>query len=139
LNKFNCPNFDTCSAPLCPLDENSIKNEIWYPDEEVCHKRDAPDWVKKQKAIAKVKAPSDKFFTVVMLRALRQIRRGISGFSPDQTLQEAEAAEKRWIEEHKTKRVIAKQNQKRRRVVAEKKGNLVGVTSTAHQDRGGEK
>ena len=139
MRKIDCPNFNSCDSPLCFLDETSVRNGIWYPGEEVCRRRDAPDWVRKQKAIVKTKAPKDKYFTVAMLRAIKQVRKGIGGVSPDQPLEQAEEAERKWIAEKKGGRVIAEQNQKASRVVAKKKDTLVGATSTSHQAIGGEK
>jgi len=140
MKQVDCPRFEMgCSSPLCPLDENSINDGIWYPGEEICRRRDAPDWVKRQRAIVKAKAPSDKYFNIAMLRVLKQVRKGIGGVSPDQPLEQAEEAERKWIAEKKGGRVIAEQNQKASRVVAKKKDNLALATSTSHQEIGGEK
>ena len=49
FNRPDCYNWENCSAQLCPMDESSLANCIWYPDEEVCKKTPAPDWVKRQK------------------------------------------------------------------------------------------
>jgi len=134
MKQVDCPQFEMgCSAPLCPLDEDSIENRIWYPDEEVCHRRDTPDWVRKQKAIAKVKAPSNKYFTAEMLEAIKQVRKGIGGINPDQPLGQAKEAERKWIVEKKEGRVIAKKNQKPHRVVAKKSETLVGMTTTSKE------
>jgi len=32
---IECPRFNRCSAPLCPLDEN-LNNHTWYIGEEIC-------------------------------------------------------------------------------------------------------
>ena len=140
MNKIDCPNFDDCSAPLCPLQQNTVDGGIWYPDEEICKRRNFQnlDWIRKQKAIIKAKAPCDKYFTVAMLRAIRQVRRGIEGINPDQPLKQAEEAEEKWIAEKKGGRVIAKQSRKPQRVVAKKKDNLILATSASHQPIGGE-
>lgn len=137
-NKSDCPNFEGCSASLCPLAPN-LKDLIWYPQEEICHRRNVPDWVRKQRAIVKVRAPSDRYFTVDMLEALKQVRKGIEGINPDQPLEQAKEAERKWIARHKATRVIANQAEKPSRVVAKKRDNLVLATSTSYQDRGGEK
>ena len=126
----NCPNAEKCSAPLCPLDHPERYN--WFPDEEICHKRDAPGWVRRQKAIVKAKALPDKYFTVAMLQAISQVRRGIEGVNPDQTLEEARKEEQRWIELHKTKRVVAKQTQEGVRVIAKEKGKAQRGYETSH-------
>jgi hypothetical protein len=48
-----CNYFDTCDAPLCPLDEKSLRSGIWYPDESICKKKNPPEWVKRQKRYLK--------------------------------------------------------------------------------------
>lgn len=141
MDQSNCPKFEAgCGAPLCPLDESLIGNQIWYPDEEICKRKDFQnlDWVKKQKAIAKGKAPQDRYFTIPMLQAIKQVRKGIEGINPDQPLKQAEEGERKWIAQKKSGQVIAEQNDKVGRVVAKKKDNLVFATSISHQDKGGE-
>jgi len=141
MGQSNCPKFEAgCSAPLCPLDESLIGNQIWYPHEEICKRKGFQnlDWVKKQKAIAKGKAPQDRYFTIPMLQAIKQVRKGIEGINPDQPLKQAEETERKWIAQKKSRRVIAEQNDKVGRVVAKKKDNLAFATSTSHQDKGGE-
>ncbi len=111
--KAQCPNWEKCSAPLCPLDKTSLDNGIWYPQsEEICSRKDFQtlDWIRTQKAIVKAGAPDDRFFTVAMLHAARQVRRGIQGLSADQRLEDAQRAERKWIEEHQAKRVVAKKS-----------------------------
>jgi len=138
--KIDCSHFANCNVPLCPLQQNTMDGGIWYPDEEICKRRDFQnlDWIKKQKAIVKAKAPADKFFTVDMLQALKQVRKGIQGLDPDQPIKQAEEAERKWIAEKKGGRVIAKQSRKPQRVVAKKKDDLILATSTSHQTIGGE-
>jgi len=141
MNEITCPQFDNCSAPLCPLQPNTIDGGIWYPGEEICNRRGFQnlDWAKKQKLIVKAKAPLDKYFTVEMLKAIKQVRKGIEGINPDQSLEQAEEAERKWIAEKKGGRVIANQNQKPRQVIAKKKDNLVFAGETSHQSKGGQK
>jgi hypothetical protein len=138
--KVNCPKFEDCSAPLCPLDESSLKNGVWYPGEEICKARrlQNPDWIRRQKAIVKARAASDKYFTVAMLQAIKQVRRGVEGINPDQPLEKAKEAERKWIAEKKGGRVIAKGKGKPKRVIAEEKANLVSVGKTSYQTIGGE-
>lgn len=49
-----CPSFESCSAPLCPLDAK-LTDRIWYTDEPVCSGRAAKGcrWVKKQRSIVR--------------------------------------------------------------------------------------
>jgi len=142
MDKVNCPQFeDGCSVPICPLDNVSIECGIFYPDEEICRRRDFQnlDWVRKQKAVVKARAPSDKYFTVDILKAIKQVRKGIEGINPDQPLEKAKEAERKWIAEKKSGRVIAKRTKRSRQVIAKKSRDLVSATFTSHQDRGGQK
>jgi len=141
-NKADCPHFDNCGAPLCPMDKTSIEHGIWYPGvEEICKRRDfqSLDCIRKQRAIVRAKAPAEKYFTVPMLRTLKQVRRGIEGINADQALEKAREAERKWIAEKKSGRVIAKQTRRGRRVVAKKIDDLTLATSTSRQQRGGQK
>jgi len=42
MKAIECPYFDSCNAPICPLDENKGK-AIWYSDEAICKNRDFSD------------------------------------------------------------------------------------------------
>lgn len=136
-NKEECPKFiDGCSAPLCPVDTDSVEGGIWYSDGEICRRRDFQnlDWIKRQRQIAKLKVTKDKYFTVPMLQAIKQVRKGIQGINPDQLLEETKKAERKWIAEKKGGRVIAKQNPKTPRVIAEEKDNLALASNTSHRE-----
>jgi hypothetical protein len=52
-----CLLFESCHAPLCPLDPVSMKG-VWYADEEVCRSRSytALPWIRSQRKIGRVKA-----------------------------------------------------------------------------------
>jgi len=95
LAKPDCPYFEKCNAPLCPLDEESLIHGVWYPEEEICRKMDYA-WIKKQKKIKKLweqgKISSDFFFTVRMLNSLRRIKPGLKGANPDRA-----DGEKEWL------------------------------------------
>ena len=70
-----CPKFDTCSAPLCPLDPE-LKKRIWYWDEPICKNKKFQKlrWIKKQKSIQKRKFKSwlKKPITIIdLIRASR--------------------------------------------------------------------
>ena len=85
MNKLKCPYFDSCDAPLCPLEgEEGLKNGIWYPEEEICRRRGLNyPWLKTQKKIAKRAKHSDGYFTLQMLTHPCRISRGITGLDPD--------------------------------------------------------
>ena len=84
-----CTLLDACGtpeAPLCPMQEITLKSGIWYGDEPVCSSEMFQElgWIKKQRCIAALKLKADDgFFTVKMLNALRVISPGIKGADPD--------------------------------------------------------
>jgi len=78
----SCSLYETCIAPLCPLDQSSL-NGIWYPDEEICRSRTNGNlpWMKAQRRLSRVAAGG--YFTVEMLTHLVVIRKGITGLDPN--------------------------------------------------------
>ena len=79
-----CTLFESCLAPLCPLDPSSLKG-IWYPDEEICRSRSqgGRPWIKSQRRLARVAGSGAGYFTLEMLGRLVVIRKGITGLDPD--------------------------------------------------------
>ena len=77
-----CSLYENCNAPMCPLDQASLKG-IWYPDEEVCRSRThgALSWIQAQRKLSRVRATG--FFTVEMMTRLAVVRKGISGLDPN--------------------------------------------------------
>lgn len=98
-DQTNCPSYPDCSAPLCPLDTQSINKSIWYNDEPICCRRNPPHWIKTQIKIKKAKAPNNRYFTLAMLKAVNRVQKGISGISPDQPLNNCKEVERTWIRE----------------------------------------
>jgi hypothetical protein len=95
---MDCRYFDGCSAPLCPRDEG-IAARTWFPDEPVCRLADVPDWVKRQRRIARKAAPGG-YFTLAMLRHDCRICTGIKGIDPDGTDKERADSEAAWFTAH---------------------------------------
>lgn len=57
---INCLNFDSCSAPLCPLDPD-LKERCWYIDEDICNSRkhgSGVRWIKKQRSVQRKQTKS---------------------------------------------------------------------------------
>jgi len=81
-NIEKCRFFENCEAPLCHLDE-SLPDAVWYPDEEICHGRNKPFWVRTQRRIRKVANENAGYFTVEMLSNIKAVRKGIKGIDPD--------------------------------------------------------
>jgi hypothetical protein len=135
--KVDCQKYEECSAPICPLEKNSVDNGIWYADEEICQVRKCQrlPLIMKQKLVAKAGASNDKYFTAEMLLSKKQIRKGIEGIDPDQPLDRADAEEKKWMG-IKGKRVVAAKKKKSQRVVAKKKVNLKKTGKKRGRKRG---
>jgi len=82
LERFDC-HYKDCAAPLCPKDV-SFGKRVWFPYEPVCRLKDAPEWVKKQRQIARLKGIDDgKYFTFRMLKKIDEVRRDMQGADPD--------------------------------------------------------
>lgn len=83
LEKFECQYYKDCAAPLCPRDVD-FGSRIWFPHEPICRLRSVPDWVHKQRQIARLpEIGQDRYFTYRMLKAIPKVRRGLQGANPD--------------------------------------------------------
>ena len=98
MERWDCKYFDTCNAPLCPMDQVSLEHGIWYADEEICRLKQffSLEWIKNQKKIAKRTNDTDTFYTVNMLDRKLQVKKGVRGLDPDAP--NTKAMEKKWIE-----------------------------------------
>lgn len=81
--KTDCPAYDGCKAPICPLD-SSFAKAVWYVDEPFCVARKfrRAKWRIVQRKIAKVhlRRPVIGFFTVSALENIRRVAGGICGY-----------------------------------------------------------
>ncbi len=117
---MKCKYFETCNAPICPYDSESIENGIWFPDEEVCRLKTVPEWVKKQRKIQKKGIPFEAgFFTVEMLNTSFVVKAGLRGIS-DVSNEELPIAVKRWKANHQGRKVPTKMSLKGKKNKAEK-------------------
>jgi hypothetical protein len=91
-----CLFFESCHAPLCPLDQISLKG-VWYADEEICRSRSytALSWIRSQRKIGRVKARG--YFTLEMLRRNCIVKTGIAGLDADA---EEGPQLRRWLADH---------------------------------------
>ena len=103
MERDNCKYAEYCSAPLCPLDRESLKHGIWYPDEEICRLKNSPKWIKNQKKIVKVGAPTNYYFDYQMLNTLKAIRKGIKGKDPDASVKDIQKRDEK-IEREEAKK-----------------------------------
>jgi hypothetical protein len=95
-----CTLFESCLAPLCPLDTTSLKG-VWYADEEICRSRTYANlpWIRSQRKIGRVKARG--YFTLEMLQRNCIVKRGITGLDPDAV---EEPQLHRWLADHPVRR-----------------------------------
>lgn len=110
MKRKNCPRFNRCSAPLCPLcTEKELKNYLWYPgEEEICPRKDMAHllWTKNQKKIEKKAKDSFTYFTYEMLNRKITIKKGIMGINPDK---DEEAQLKKWLKAHPAKKELTEE------------------------------
>ncbi len=78
-----CPQYDKCKSPICPLDPSSTANSLWYPGEQICVMRGAPAWVKTQRKVAKKATDASRFFKAGDLLSMRKVRKP-EGHRPDE-------------------------------------------------------
>ncbi|WP_461247167.1 hypothetical protein [Treponema sp. R6D11] len=97
---MDCKHFEGCSAPVCPKDAGSAC-AVWFADEPVCFLQDVPEWVKRQRKIAKTGASAIAgCFTLPMLERHCVVGKKMSGIDPDATDGERKIAEKDWLCRH---------------------------------------
>lgn len=56
-----CLKYDTCCAPLCPMDRQSLKRGVWHVDEEICSSGNFArlTWIEKQRKLARTGDPEE--------------------------------------------------------------------------------
>ena len=106
MTQDDCRLYETCSAPLCPLDRASLLNGIWYPDEEICRSRTFGNlpWIRQQGKIAKSASPTDRYFHPEMLQRNCIVKKGIAGLDPD----EIEKPQlQKWLDDHPERKELS--------------------------------
>ncbi len=122
MSDKSCNLFDSCEsaeAPLCPIQESTVKHGVWYPDEPICQASQFQElsWIKKQRQIAALRLKSGAgFFTVRMLEALPVILPGINGADPDYP-----NGEDRWFEEREIQVKGKRSKQIEKKIVKERR------------------
>jgi hypothetical protein len=103
MSAADCRYFDTCSAPLCPMDLKSLQLCAWFADEDVCRRADYTrlHWVRRQKKIASItsKDPARGCFSHAMLCQDCRLTRRLRGLDPS-VGEINELRVHRWILEH---------------------------------------
>jgi len=85
---------------LCPEDPESLSHSSWFADEEICRKRPVPEWVKRQRRIAK-KLNFDNergCFTKKMLERKAKISFKMHGVDPSKGPPHKQ--EEKWLKNH---------------------------------------
>lgn len=83
LDSIDCRYYQDCDAPMCPKDVN-FGRFVWFPSEPVCRLREVPDWVLKQRKIAKLPGiDPEKYFTLRMLNDVERVSEGLEGIDPE--------------------------------------------------------
>jgi hypothetical protein len=94
-----CQYFDGCSAPVCPMDTQSLIHGAWFANEEICRRGDqaGTPMVRAQKRIAKAtKRDFDRgCFNAEMLTKITKIGSATKGLDPETPLTPERVA--KWI------------------------------------------
>jgi hypothetical protein len=100
-----CKHYEYCSAPLCPiLDDSENQKGIWYPDEEICRRsHKLPVWVRQQKKIARKAEFSSYgfYFDLQMLQNKFRVTRQVRGLNPDRPLETEKKRKADWLLHHR--------------------------------------
>ncbi len=106
---MKCPYFSKgCNAPICPEDPESMECGIWYPDEEICKRKDYAQevWVRNQRKIKRKTQNADTYYTFKMLKRNCVIAKGITGIDPDKP---AEPQIKTWFKKHPERKPLTEE------------------------------
>jgi hypothetical protein len=102
MNPEDCPLFDNCECPLCPLEVDS--NQVWYSENEICKN---PDFHIINNSMKKLKKKGALgYFTLEMLDRSYIVRRGTEGIDADlvdsakDPWKEYQEREKTWLRRH---------------------------------------
>jgi hypothetical protein len=101
---------------MCPKDAGVV-HTAWFPDEDICLLKDVPDWVKRQRKIAKTGADPAGYFTLPMLEHHCVIGKAITGLDPNAPLSEEKNAVKAWLEKHPEIKPISEEKREKARAL----------------------
>lgn len=84
MSDKHCIHFETCNAPLCPDDLESLEHCAWFVDEDICKCVPAPTFVKRQKFLVRksLDVESAGCFTVKMLEQRVRAHSSFAGIDP---------------------------------------------------------
>ncbi|MGA2976370.1 MAG: hypothetical protein ABSF77_13755 [Spirochaetia bacterium] len=108
MSTSECPRFDACSCPICPLDSESAAYVSWFPNETVCPRKDFAglSWIRRQRKIVHVLGLSFEAgsFTHRMLLQDFIVRRGLTGLDPDRG--SSDRTEAAWLQAHPERKFL---------------------------------
>jgi hypothetical protein len=114
------------------MDRESLEHCVWFPGEEICKTVPSPDWVKRQRKLAKKLTFDSGCFTVRMLERKCIVTAGTKGVDPGKG--HPLDLEEKWLEKHqeyeRSAPAVAIQDQKNTPIYpgkAAKKGAPVGA------------
>jgi len=128
VSEFQCPRYEGCDAPLCPLADD-LDLITWFPDEPVCPMRKYArlPWLKKQRRIQSLGSTNaEGFFTVAMLETISKVRKGLVGAAPDNGL----VAEARWLQDRADAEAARRRNRE-----SQESPQPPAIASNQHCDR----
>lgn len=130
--QFNCRQFDSCDAPLCPLDKSNYEHGIWYPDEDICHSMlyggNKQQFIKTQRKIANRVKDKTTYFTFAMLNRNIGVHSTTIGINPDGTDETAQI--NAWLKNHiGSKPLTDTERQRRRETINAARGFLKNRSS----------
>jgi len=140
---MTCPRYGKCSAPMCPLERDSIRCGVWFPDDEICKNRkfigesveERKDrdtkatrdhdmiMIKQQRKIQKSARDRSTYYTRRMLIVECIVKKGITGIDPDKP---EKSQVKRWIKKHPP-------ISEKRRTTSRMMGSRVGVNNLSNR------
>ena len=102
MSARDCPRFDSCSAPICPMEPASLVKGTWFPaEDQLCklEKYGRTPLVSRQRKIARatrgMSYRESGVFASAMIEHPCVIRRGFRGLDPEEPA--SGAAVRKWI------------------------------------------
>lgn len=77
---MTCPRYGKCSAPMCPLERDSIRCGVWFPDDEICKNRKFIGESVEKRKDRETKATRDH--DMIMIKQQRKIQKSARGTAP---------------------------------------------------------
>ncbi|MEM3908032.1 MAG: hypothetical protein QXZ17_14440 [Nitrososphaerota archaeon] len=102
MKPIDCPLYNKCECPLCPLEDNPVS--VWYSEDDICKN---PQFQVVTNSMKKLKRKGAQgYFTLKMLNRDFIVRKGIQGIDPDlpssikNPEKEYQRREELWLKRH---------------------------------------